>query len=140
MAFNTLFSCQGYILMKRKILLISAILGALSVLIGAMGAHFLEDYLISIDRVATYETAVKYQFYHVFFLLSLAISLDFCQQSIIKYAFYSCLLGVFLFSGSLYLLCGTNNSIFGMITPIGGLLLVASWLLFFISIIQSQKI
>tara|TARA_B100000965_G_C19505512_1_gene719460 strand:- start:521 stop:901 length:381 start_codon:yes stop_codon:yes gene_type:complete len=126
--------------MKKTILLTATILGGLSVLIGAMGAHFLEDYLISVDRVDTYETAVKYQFYHVLFLLSLAICLEFSQQNIIKYAFYCCLLGLLFFSGSLYLLCATNNSIFGMITPIGGLLLVMSWLLFFSAVIKSKKI
>lgn len=126
--------------MKKKILLTASFLGALSVLIGAMGAHFIEDYLIYSDRVDTFETAVKYQFYHIFLLFFLAFFLDLSQQKMIKYAFYCCLLGIILFSGSLYLLCWTNNSIFGMITPIGGLLLVVSWLLFFISIIQSKKI
>jgi uncharacterized membrane protein YgdD (TMEM256/DUF423 family) len=126
--------------MKKKILLTGSFLGALSVLIGAMGAHLLEDYLVSVGRVDTFETAVKYQFYHVFFLLSLASFLDFSQQTIIKYAFYCCLFGILLFSGSLYLLCGTNNSIFGVITPIGGVLLVISWLLLFTAVIKSKKI
>ena len=126
--------------MKRKILLVAVILGALSVLIGAMGAHFLEDYLISAHRVETFETAIKYQFYHVFLLLVLGVSIDFSKQKIIKYAVYACVLGIFLFSGSLYLLCGTNNSIFGMITPIGGFCFVISWFLFFIAILQSKKI
>ena len=53
--------------MKKKILLTASFLGAISVLIGAMGAHVFEDYLISVDRDQTFEIAVRYQFYHVFF-------------------------------------------------------------------------
>ena len=56
--------------MKRNILLVASVLGALSVLIGAMGAHFFEDYLISIDRVETFQTAIRYQFYHILTMVS----------------------------------------------------------------------
>ena len=57
----------------------------------------------------------------------------------IQYAFYSCIAGIFLFSGSLYLLCLTNNPIWGMITPIGGVLLILSWILMLLSIKQSKN-
>ena len=126
--------------MKRNILLVASVLGALSVLIGAMGAHFFEDYLISIDRVETFQTAIRYQFYHILLLLSLGLLFDVLPSKMIKCAFYCCLFGILFFSGSLYLLCVTNNTIFGIITPIGGLLLVLSWLLLIVAIIQVKKI
>tara|TARA_B100001250_G_scaffold406142_1_gene424711 strand:+ start:578 stop:952 length:375 start_codon:yes stop_codon:yes gene_type:complete len=120
--------------MKKTILLTATILGAISILIGAFGAHMIKDYLISIDKVGVFETAVKYQFYHVFFLLFLGLSYDKFDVRLIAYAFYLCLIGVLFFSGSLYLLCFTGNSVFGMITPFGGLSLVFAWLCLFWSI------
>lgn len=120
--------------MKKTILLTATILGAMSILIGAFGAHMIKDYLISIDKVGVFETAVKYQFYHVFFLLFLGLSYDKFDVRLIAYAFYLCLIGVLFFSGSLYLLCFTGNSVFGMITPFGGLSLVFAWLCLFWSI------
>lgn len=124
--------------MKKTILLTATLLGLISVLIGAFGSHSIKDYLIGIERVNTFEISVRYQFYHVFFLLILGLSYDLFDSLFIKYAFFSCLLGVILFSGSLYVLCLTNNSFFGIITPFGGISLVIAWAFFFISIIRSK--
>ena len=120
--------------MKRTILLSATILGAISVAVGAMGSHLFENYLISIDRVGTFETSIKYQFYHVFLLLAIGMCYDICDYKLIRYAFYFCLIGFLFFCGSLYLLCLTNNSIFGAITPLGGISFIFSWLFFFFSI------
>ena len=59
--------------MQKIILASASIFGALSVMIGAFGAHGLQATLMANDRLATFETAVKYQFYHVLFLLALGI-------------------------------------------------------------------
>tara|TARA_B100001250_G_scaffold328336_1_gene292809 strand:- start:2406 stop:2780 length:375 start_codon:yes stop_codon:yes gene_type:complete len=124
--------------MKKTILLTATSLGLISIIIGAFGSHGLQDYLISIEKVDAFEVSVRYQFYHVFFLLTLGLSYDLFNQVFIKYAFFACLLGILLFSGSLYVLCLTNNSFFGIITPFGGISLIIAWACFFISIIRSK--
>ena len=119
--------------MKKLILSTASILGFMSIILGAFGAHLLEDYLILSDKLNSYETAVKYQFYHVFFLMILGLCYDQFNQSLIKYAFFSVLMGIFLFSGSLYVICLTNNNMFGILTPFGGFFLIIAWLIFLFS-------
>ena len=119
--------------MKKTILYIACLLGVLSIILGAFGAHLLEDYL-TLERLQVFETGVRYQFYHVFFLIALGLIFDKFSQKFIKYAFYFCVLGVSLFSGSLYILCFTNNSLFGAITPIGGISFIIAWFCFFLAI------
>tara|TARA_B100000427_G_scaffold284812_1_gene257900 strand:- start:545 stop:919 length:375 start_codon:yes stop_codon:yes gene_type:complete len=123
--------------MKKLIFSTASILGFMSIVLGAFGAHILEDHLILSDTLNTFETAVKYQFYHVFFLMILGLCYDQFDTSLIKYAFFSVLMGVFLFSGSLYVLCFTNNNMFGALTPFGGFFLIIAWLLFLFSIRKS---
>ena len=120
--------------MKKYIFSIASILGIFSIVFGAFGAHAWEDYLISINKSDVFETAIKYQFYHVFFLMILGFGYDKFNQQFIKYSFYMTLIGVVLFSGSLYLLCLTSNSTFGIITPFGGLSLICAWLFFLFSL------
>ena len=125
----------------NKIILLSALfLGFLSVILGAVGSHLLEDYLISIDRSNTFETAVRYQFYHVFLLLFIGLLSDSLKSNCIKYSFYFTFFGILVFSGSLYALCITNNPLFGVVTPIGGLLLILGWFCLFLSVLYSEKI
>lgn len=125
--------------MNTHILSIASILGVFSIALGALGAHLLEDYLISIERLDTFETAVKYQFYHVFFLMFLGFNYDRLNQRIVKYAFYAVCAGLLLFSGSLYLLCLTNNIFFGLVTPFGGVSFICAWLLLLLSLKNSVK-
>tara|TARA_Y100001968_G_C19354152_1_gene716281 strand:- start:963 stop:1340 length:378 start_codon:yes stop_codon:yes gene_type:complete len=124
--------------MKRYIFLTAAILGGLSIVFGAFGAHLLEDYLVLVDRVNAFDTAVSYQFYHVFFLVFLGFGYDSFHKTWIKYSFFTVLVGVMFFSGSLYLLCLTNNSFFGMLTPFGGLSLICAWIMCFLAIRYSS--
>ena len=120
--------------MHKYILITGSLLGAFTVVLGALGSHLLEPYLISLDRLDTYKTAVQYQFYHVFLILFLGLLYDYACKPIIHYAFYACVLGILLFSGSLYILCLTNNSTWGLLTPFGGVSLIFSWLLLLVSI------
>ena len=126
--------------MKKKILLITSILGAFSVILGAFGAHLLQDYLISIDKISVFETAVRYQFYHVFLLLFIGLLYDKLKGVYINCSFYFTFFGVIIFSGTLYILCITNNPLFGMVTPIGGLSLVFGWIFLFLSLLYAEKI
>ncbi len=125
--------------MKKTIFLTATFLGLISIIIGAFGSHGLNEYLISIEKMDTFEISVKYQFYHVFFLFILGLSYELFNKQLVHYAFYFCLIGIFLFSGSLYTLCLTNNSLFGIITPFGGVILLVAWSCFLLSIIKKQN-
>ncbi len=122
--------------MKKLILSIASLLGVLSIILGAFGAHILEDQLILSDKLNSFEIAVKYQFYHVFFLMILGLCYEQFDKRLIKYAFFSVLMGISLFCGSLYILCLTNNNMFGILTPFGGFFLIISWFFFLFSIRQ----
>ena len=101
----------------------AAILGFLGVLLGAFGAHALNERLVESGRVATWETAVFYHFIHALALLLVAR-----MPSPSKWTVYLFLIGIAIFSGSLYALCLTGITKLGAITPIGGLALMAGWL------------
>ncbi|MEM8565897.1 MAG: DUF423 domain-containing protein [Bacteroidota bacterium] len=122
--------------MTKKILLSASILGALGVIIGAFGAHGLKPLLLENGKLDTFETAVKYHFYHSFALMALALIHDrfHLKNSNAIFLFY--LSGILVFSGSLYILCLTNVGFWGAITPIGGVLLIGGWLLLFWNIFK----
>lgn len=113
---------------SRKVIKIAALSGALSVLIGAFGAHGLEDLLFANDRVDTFETAVKYQFYHSLAMLLIGILMQTNQVKYLTWAANLFVFGIVVFSGSLYVLSLTNFTLLGAITPIGGLFFVFGWL------------
>ena len=113
---------------SRKVIKIAALSGTLSVLIGAFGAHGLEDLLIENDRVDTFETAVKYQFYLSLALLFIGILMQTNQVKYLTWATNFFAFGVLVFSGSLYVLSMTNFTLLGAITPIGGLFFIFGWL------------
>lgn len=111
----------------KTVIFIASILGALSVGIGAFGAHGLDSTLQANGRVDTFETAVKYQFYHTLAILLLGILLMNAQSPYFNWAFYSFIIGIVIFSGSLYTLSLTNVTWLGAITPIGGLAFILGW-------------
>lgn len=112
----------------KTVIFVASILGALSVGIGAFGAHGLESTLQANGRVATFETAVKYQFYHALAILLLGILLLNGQSPYFNWAFYAFIIGIVIFSGSLYTLSLTNITWLGAITPIGGLAFILGWI------------
>ncbi len=116
--------------MEKKILILGLILGMLSIIFGAFGAHALKK-VLSEESLVSFETGVRYQMYHALFLLLIANTafLSVKEKSIL---FYLVLVGVLFFSGSIYLLStsvltGLKSKILGPITPIGGLILIVSW-------------
>jgi uncharacterized membrane protein YgdD (TMEM256/DUF423 family) len=112
---------------------IVAINGLLSVLLGAFAAHVLEANF-SPQQVAVFHTAVKYQMFHTLALLGLICIDNAAGSSLLRvYAAVFFLLGICLFSGSLYLLVATGITKLGMITPIGGLAFLIGWILLLIS-------
>ena len=127
--------------MNKKILVLGAILGGLGVVLGAFGAHGLKD-LISNESIRVFETGVRYQMYHAL-LLVLIGSTEIIDKKTKSQLFYLLLLGVLLFSGSIFGLA-TNSitsldfSRIGFVTPIGGLLLISSWLLLLIKFLKNR--
>ncbi|PIQ48120.1 MAG: hypothetical protein COW03_12020 [Cytophagales bacterium CG12_big_fil_rev_8_21_14_0_65_40_12] len=112
----------------KTILIIAGVFGVLSVAIGAFGAHGLGATLTTNNRLDTFETAVKYQFYHTLALFLLGILMINMQSNYLNYAAISFILGMVIFSGSLYTLSLTNMTWLGAITPIGGLGFILGWI------------
>lgn len=105
----------------------------LAVGLGAFGAHALKSILLQNNRVETYELAVRYHFYHTFALLSISIFMDRLSTRWLGYAAVSMLIGVVLFSGSLYALALLNETAFAIATPFGGVFLIVGWGILFYS-------
>lgn len=126
------------IMQAKTVLMTTGILGILSVAIGAFGAHGLKDFLIENGRLDTFETAVKYQFYHTLALLGLGVFMVKHEHKYLSYAAVSMLAGIVIFSGSLYFLCMTNIGVAGAITPIGGLAFICGWLFFILGVRNCQ--
>jgi uncharacterized membrane protein YgdD (TMEM256/DUF423 family) len=129
--------------MHRRFLLLATILGALSVGLGAFGAHGLKK-IVSPETVASFETAVRYQFYHVFALLAIAIIYEKYPDKFLRWAGNSFLLGILLFSGSLYAMTimdateMVGKKSIGIVTPIGGVFFLVGWLLLFFGIMKKR--
>lgn len=110
-------------------LMASAVLGALAVMTGAFGAHGLESRLDT-DMLEVYETGVKYHFYHALAMLVVSAAFSSLWSSkLTSAACWSFLLGIVIFSGTLYALAVTGIEILGAVTPIGGVLFIVGWVL-----------
>jgi uncharacterized membrane protein YgdD (TMEM256/DUF423 family) len=108
-------------------MLIGALGGFLGVAAGAFGAHGLRSRL-SPDMLAIFETAVRYQLYHVFALLITAAAIGRMGDArLLSMAGWSFVAGIVLFSGSLFALALTGITTLGAITPIGGLAFLVGW-------------
>ena len=115
-------------MMERTFFILAALLGALSVALGAFGAHALES-RISTDLIQTFETAVRYQFFHVFALFAVVMAIGrWPQSNLPPIAGWLFILGIVIFSGSLYALVGTGIRTLGAITPLGGVAFIAGWI------------
>jgi uncharacterized membrane protein YgdD (TMEM256/DUF423 family) len=116
--------------MKTITLIFGAVYGMLSVILGAFGAHALKK-ILSVERLESFETGVRYQMYAAFFLLIIGYILKF-ETSSEKWISILMIVGTFMFSVSIYFLSlqdylGTNLKFLGPITPLGGLLMILSW-------------
>lgn len=128
--------------MNKNILIGGSILGILGIILGAFAAHGLEK-LVDAEAINTFETGVRYQIYHAFFLLIIG-GTSFVDLKTKKIVFYLVLVGVLFFSGSIYGLATNELSGFdfktiAMITPIGGLLLITAWVLMLIGVIRNKN-
>lgn len=129
--------------MHRTYLIIAALLGLLSVALGAFGAHGIRN-AVSPDTFEVYETAVKYQFYHTFALIAVAILYSQFPGKLLSAAGLMFIVGIILFCGSLYLITALKAADkmispgVGIITPIGGLFFIAGWALLLLGLLGKR--
>ncbi len=129
--------------MDKTWLPIAALLGALTVGIGAFGAHGLKATLATTGRADTFETANRYQMYHVLALVLVAlIARTYPEPSVqvwLGRAAWAFVVGMVFFSGSLYTLALTNYTKLGAVAPIGGLGFILGWVFVAMSIWTLNK-
>jgi uncharacterized membrane protein YgdD (TMEM256/DUF423 family) len=125
-----------------KIILITAsLLGAITVIIGAFGAHGLKQ-LVDAEALNTFKTGVQYQMYHSLALF-IPVLCGFLSKKIKKIVFASFVIGILLFSGSIYLLAlksvlPVSVSSIGFVTPLGGLSFIIGWFSLFYGILSTN--
>lgn len=131
--------------MERKFLVISALSGSIAVAFGAMGAHLLKG---KIDNYSlqVFETGVRYQMYHSLALLMVVLLMDKLKSKQLLFSGYAFIVGILLFSGSLYLLSlrsliiGMENIVWiGAVTPLGGVAFIIGWIFLLISALKSKS-
>ncbi len=128
--------------MNKKLLILASVLGLLSIALGAFGAHGLKK-IITVDAIQTFETGVRYQMYHALLLLFVASQAT-LKSKTKRIIYFLVLIGVVLFSGSIYLLATNSVTAFdfktiGFITPVGGLFLLLSWLILVLNFIKMKE-
>jgi len=127
--------------MNKTFLITAALLGAFTVALGAFGAHAIKE-KVNEYTLGIFETAVKYQFYHVFALLAVGILFQQYSSNWMLWSGRFFIAGIIIFCGSLYALTyflANNNETMkwlGAITPLGGLCFIAGWVCMAISIIK----
>jgi len=125
--------------MNKMFLIIGAVLAGLSVVLGAFGAHGLKK-LVNAETLDIYQTGVQYQMYHALALIAIGILADRVAVNFAGYAAFLFISGIFLFSGSLYLISSfraMNRTVpyfINFITPAGGLLFILGWIMLIIAI------
>jgi len=111
----------------NKNLTITSVLGAITIILGAFGAHALKERL-GIQELKSFETAVKYQMFHVLVLLFINTTVNFTSKTKNQLTLLF-LLGILFFSGSIYAITfGVPAKLIWFITPLGGLLFIIGWL------------
>ena len=129
--------------MNKTILITASLLGFLSILIGAFGAHGLKP-LLSNAQLISFETGVRYQMYHALLLLFISQT-SYITEKTKRILWYTIVLGILLFSGSIFGLATNNLTSFNfksvaLLTPIGGVLMLTSWGILFIKFIKIRRV
>lgn len=129
--------------MHKRFVATGAMLGAIAVALGAFGAHGLKK-IVDPDTVQVFQTGVQYQMYHAIALLLAGLLYEKCNQKLARVAGILFIVGIILFSGSLYTLTAGrvagNNSFdkSGIITPFGGISFIAGWVILFLAAIKKR--
>lgn len=128
----------------KKLLIISSILGASGVILGAFGAHALKS-ILSESQLLSYETGILYHLLHSIVILIIGILYHITKNKRFITAGYIMIAGVLLFSFSIYLLSLKDYfgipelKVLGPVTPIGGTLIIISWILIFINALSIKN-
>ena len=130
--------------MHKKFITIGALLGGLAVALGAFGAHGLKK-IVPAETVQTFQTGVQYQMYHALALLLTGLLYEECSQKFARISGVLFIIGIILFSGSLYLLtagkaaetASLDNA--GLITPFGGIAFIAGWIFLSFAVIKNRE-
>ena len=124
----------------NKYVKIGAFAAMLSVVFGAFGAHLLKDRLTP-DDLAIYQTGVQYQMFHAIGILLIALLIDrLPSQKLASWAARLLIIGILLFSGSLYVLALSGIKVLGAITPLGGVAFIAGWICMALSARSVKKL
>jgi len=124
--------------MERRLIVIAAMNGFLAVVLGAFGTHTFKTRLAP-EMLTIFETGVRYQIYHAFALLCVGLIIERRPSTCLKWAGRLFILGIIIFSGSLYLLALTGHKWFGAITPFGGAAFLAGWATLAVSAWRTEK-
>jgi len=113
--------------MAKLFLTLASLSGMLAVILGAFGAHGLKNRLDAYS-MGVFETAVQYHFYHSLALLAVGVlAVSQPQTALLKSSGWLFLIGIVIFSGSLYILSVTGMRWLGAVTPLGGLAFIGGW-------------
>lgn len=127
----------------NRMIQVGAFLAGIAVMFGALGAHLLQNTITVVD-LEIWKIGVQYQFYHAIAILVTAAVYAQHNRKGLKWTYRFFLLGIFIFSGSLYSLAlsdtliGTRYSWLGAITPIGGIFFIVGWVSFFLSFFRKK--
>jgi uncharacterized membrane protein YgdD (TMEM256/DUF423 family) len=124
--------------MSRIFLILGALFAFLGVAAGAFGAHSLRD-VVPVQYLHVFETAVRYQMYHAIGLIITGYVITKREDTYFRFAGWMFVVGILLFSGSLYTLSLTGKGWLGIITPFGGVSFLAGWFLLILGFFTSQK-
>lgn len=125
--------------MKRLFLFLGALFGGLAVVLGAFGAHALKARLTP-ELVATFETGVRYQMYHALALLVLALVAERRPtDGLLTFGGWLFVVGILLFSGSLYVLTLSGIRWLGAITPVGGTAFIIGWFCLAVATLRGRE-
>lgn len=122
--------------MLKLFIVLGAVNAFLCVVLGAFGAHGLKKKL-SAEMMDIFQTGVQYHMYHALGLILIGILAQWMAPSTLNWAGWSMLVGIFLFSGSLYVLSISGIKWLGAITPLGGLAFLIGWLMIVIAAIRA---
>ncbi len=127
--------------MNKKIIITALVFGIIAIIFGAFGAHALKKVLTA-DQLISFETGVRYQMYHAFFLLFVGMT-NIIPESKKKGVYILTLIGIIFFSGSIYLLTtreitSIDITSIAFITPIGGMLLILAWVILLFNILSKK--
>ena len=125
--------------MRKGFLLLAALSGFLAVALGAFGAHGLKQ-VTTPEMIDIFNLGVEYQFYHTFALIAVAFSGHWLKSRLIDWAGYLFLLGIVLFSGSLYLYVLVGSKWTGPITPMGGVCFLLGWLFIAVAVWRNRVV